>query len=174
MALIPNFSAAQSSGTPNIITLTDISSGSDGSIVARRVYLLQADGTYLVPSGTSTQYVTWALINSTIALNVLTQDTALTITVNWVDINGATVQQKIISYGFDAYGQTFFYGLSDGQVPITNPSVTLSTNYYQNKMQFYCYLVSAAQAITYASDIVKAQTNYDADAFMITNQTLYF
>ena len=174
MALIPNFSAAQSSGTPNIITLTDISTGSDVNIVSRRVYLLQADGTYLVPSGTTTQYILWALIDSTISLNVLSQDTALSITVDWVDINGATVEQKIIAYGFDAYGQTFFYGLSDGQVPITNPPVALSTDYYQNKVQFYCYLVSAAQAITYASDIYKAQLNYDADQNMINNQTFYF
>ena len=174
MPLIPNFSAAQSSGLPSTIVLTDISTGSDSDITARRVYLLQADGTYLVPAGTTTDYILWALIDSNISIDVLTQDTALSITVDWVDINGDTVEQKIISYGFDAYGQTFFYGLSDGQVPITNPSVALSTNYYQNKVQFYCYLVSAAQAITYASDIYRAQVNYDADAYMISNQNNFF
>jgi hypothetical protein len=81
MAISPNFTASQNSGTPNIITLTDTSTGSDGTIAKRRVYLLQSDGTYLVPAGTTTDYIDWIIIDSNISLNDLTQATALSITV---------------------------------------------------------------------------------------------
>ena len=175
MAFVENFSASQSSGTPQDISVEDISTGSDPAITQRRLLLLQADGTYLVPSGTSTDYIEWPLITNPITVsNILSQDTALSLTVQWLDVGNNILYSKTIAYGFDAFGQTFFYGLSDGQVPITNPPVALSTNYYQNKIQFYCYLVSAAQAIIYASDVYKAQVNYDADQFMITNQNDFF
>ena len=54
MPLVPNFTASQFSGTPSIITLTDTSTGSDVTIAKRRVYLLQSNGTFLVPTGTTT------------------------------------------------------------------------------------------------------------------------
>lgn len=174
MPLTPNFSAVQNSGTPSYITLQDTSTGSDVSIVSRRVYLLQADGTYLVPSGTSTDYIEWSIASATIALNVLSQDTALSITVNWVDVSGNTVETKTIAYGFNAYGETFYYGLTQNEVPITNPNVALSTNYFQNKMLLRVYLDSAAQAISFASDIYAAQVNYDLETNLIANANFNF
>lgn len=174
MSFVPNFSCSVSSGLPSTIVTTDISTGSDSNITKRRLFFLQADGTYLVPSGDNNDYIDWALIDSSISEALLTQDTALSVTVQWLDNANTVLYDKTIAYGFDAFGQTFFYGLSDGQVPITNPSLALSTNYYQNKVQFYCYLVSAAQAITYASDVYKAQLNYDADQNMINNQSFLF
>ncbi len=174
MSFTPNFSCSQSSGLPGTILTTDISVGSDGAITKRRLFFLQADGTYLVPSGDSQNYIDWALINSSISEDLLTQDTALSVTVQWLDVSNTVLYSKTIAYGFDAFGQTFFYGLSDGQVPITSPPVTLSTDYYQNKVMFFCYLTSAAQAITYASDIYKAQICYDLDQNMINNQSFYF
>jgi hypothetical protein len=174
MALSPNFSCSQNAGSPGIFTIQDTSTGSDVLVTQRRVYLLQADGTYLVPSGVTTNYIEWPIANSTISLNVLNQDTALEITVQWLNLSNVVLYDKTQVFGFDAFGQNFFYGLSDGQVPITNPPVALSTSYYQNKIQFYCYLVSAAQAIAYASDLYKAQSCYDLDQAMINNQQYYF
>ena len=83
MPLVPNFTASQYSGTPSVITLTDTSTGSDGTIAKRRVYLLQANGTFLVPAGTTTEYIEWDLVDVSIALDVLSQDSALSITVQW-------------------------------------------------------------------------------------------
>lgn len=174
MSFTPNFSCSQSSGLPGTIITTDISTGSDSNITKRRLFFLQADGTYLVPSGDSNNYIDWALINSSISENLLTQDTALLVTVQWLDNANTVLYSKPIAYGFDAFGQTFFYGLSDGQVPIQAAPVVLSTNYYQNKVKFFCFLTSAAQAITYASDIYKAQIAYDLDQWMITNQNDFF
>ncbi len=175
MAFIPLFGASQSAGTPSSLTFTDVSTGTDAAITQRRILLLQSDGTYLVPSGTSTNYINWALATNPITVdNLLVQDTALSITIQWLDVSNAVLYTKTVAYGFDAFGQNFFYGLSDGQVPIVSPPVYLSTNYYQNKVQFYCFLKSAAQAITYASDVTKAQIAYDLDQNMQINQQFYF
>lgn len=174
MALTPNFTATQNSGTPNEITINDTSTGSDGAITQRRVYLLQSDGTYLVESGTVTDYEPWPYADSSITLDVLTQDTALNITVQWLDVSNTVLYTKTIAYGFSAYGETFYYGLTQNQVPIQNPAVALSTNYYQNKMKFRVFLDSADQAISFASDIYSAQVMYDAETEMITNESFYF
>jgi hypothetical protein len=94
--------------------------------------------------------------------------------VEWLNSSNVVLYTKTIAFGFDAFGQNFFYSLSDGQVPIVNPPVALSQDYYQNKLQFLCYLKSAEQAIAYASDIQKAQANYDLDQFMQDNQADLF
>lgn len=171
--LTPNFSVSQLAGSPSQFTLTDTSVGSDGAITVRWVYLLQADGTYLVPEGNDEDYIVWAYNQSSITLDLLTQDTALSILVEWRDAS-TDLYDKTLAVGLDAFGNNFFYSLSDGQVPITNPPVALSQDYYQNKLQFLCYLKSAEQAITYASDIVKAQAAYDLDQWMISNQSILF
>lgn len=173
MPLTPNFSVSQLAGSPSSFTITDTSSGSDAGITVRWLYLLQADGTYLVPSGNLTDYIVWDYNDASITLDLLSQDTALSVTVEWRD--GSTdLYDKTQAVGLDAFGQNFFYSLSDGQVPIINPPVALSQDYYLNKVQFFCYLKSAEQAITYASDIVKAQSAYDLDQWMINNQANLF
>ena len=76
MPISPNFTATQSYNTPSIFTLTDTSTGTDATITQRRVYLLKANGTYLVPAGTLTNYIQWSVtdVNTraplTIDLNV--------------------------------------------------------------------------------------------------------
>jgi hypothetical protein len=174
MALTPNFTVLQNSGTPSYLNFTDTSTGSDGSIVSRRIYMLQSDGTYLVPDGTTTDYVVWSLASATISLDVLSQDAALTITVNWVDVSGNAVEDKTTTYGFTAYSETFYYGLSQSEVPITNPNVATSTNYYQNKMLLRVFIDSADQAVSFASDIYSAQVALDSAAFLIANANFNF
>jgi hypothetical protein len=171
--LTPNFSVSQLAGSPESFTILDTSSGSDAGITVRWLYLLQADGTYLVPEGNLTDYIVWDYSEPSITLDLLTQDTALSILVEWRD-NSSDLYDKTVAVGLDAFGQNFFYSLSDGQVPIVNPPVALSQDYYQNKLQFLCYLKSAEQAITYASDVQKAQTAYDLDQWMISNQSILF
>lgn len=146
MPLSPNFTASQNSGTPNLIFLTDTSTGSDGTITKRRIYLLQSNGTYLVPTGTVTNYIEWALIDTTTSLNVLIQDTALSITVEWLTAANVVVANKTTSFAFTAYNETFYYGLTESQV--ANANLTASTNWYQTKMILRVELDSAYQAIS--------------------------
>lgn len=172
MALTPSFSVAQNSGTPNIITIADSSTGSDGSVAKRRVYLLQADGTYLVPTGTTTTYIDWALSASSINLNVLTQDAALEVTVQWLSSTNVVLYTVTSAFSFSAYGETFYYGLTQQQS--ANPEIISSLNFYQTKMMVRVELDSAAQAISFASDIQGAQQCFDRLQIIINNQNFFF
>jgi hypothetical protein len=172
MPLSPNFTASQNSGTPNLIFLTDTSTGSDGTITKRRIYLLQSDGTYLVPAGTVTNYIEWALVDVTTSLNVLIQDTALSITVQWLSASDVVVANKTTSFAFTAYNETFYYGLTESQV--ANANLTASTNWYQTKMILRVELDSAYQAISFASDIFSAQAALNRATFISTNQSYFF
>ena len=172
MSLQPNFTATQFSGTPNIIVLTDVSTGSDPAIAKRRVYLLQSDGTFLVPSGTLTNYIDWDLVDATISLNVLTQDTALTITVQWLNSINVPVVSKTQSFAFVAYNETFYYGLTESQV--ANSNLTASTNWYQTKLVLRVEIDSALQAVSFASDIFSAQSALNRATFISTNQAYFF
>lgn len=178
MALSPNFSASQNYGTPNIITLTDTSTGSDVTITKRRIYLLQSNGEYLVPNGTATEYIEWNMTNTTTReplnkdLNVLTQDTALTITVQWLTSSNTIVVSKTTSFAFTAYNETFYYGLTESQV--ANSNLTASTNWYQNKMILRVELDSATQAISFASDIFSAQAALNRATYISTNSSYFF
>jgi len=172
MPISPNFTASQNSGTPNIITLTDTSTGSDVTIAKRRVYLLQSNGTYLVPTGTTTDYIDWALADISISLNVLTQDSALSITVQWLTSSNVLVANKTTSYAFTAYNETFYYGLTESQV--ANSNLTASTNWYQTKMILRVELDSAYQAISFASDIFSAQSALNRATFISTNSSYFF
>ena len=172
MPLSPNFTASQNSGTPNLIFLTDTSTGSDGTITKRRIYLLQSNGTYLVPTGTVTNYIEWALVDVTTSLNVLIQDTALSITVEWLTAGNVVVANKTTSFAFTAYNETFYYGLTESQV--ANANLTASTNWYQTKMILRVELDSAYQAISFASDIFSAQAALNRATFISTNQSYFF
>ena len=172
MPISPSFTASQNSGTPNLIFLTDTSTGSDVTITKRRIYLLQSNGTYLVPTGTTTDYIEWALVDTTTSLNVLIQDTALSITVEWLSASDVVVANKTTSFAFTAYNETFYYGLTESQV--ANANLTASTNWYQTKMILRVELDSAYQAISFASDIFSAQAALNRATFISTNQSYFF
>ena len=172
MPFVPNFTASQYSGTPSIITLTDTSTGSDVTIVSRRVYLLQANGTFLVPTGNQQLYILWDLVDPSIDIDVLSQDTALSITVQWMNAANAVVTSKTISFAFTAYNETFYYGLTESQV--ANSNLTASTNWYQTKLVLRVEIDSALQAITFASDIYSAQAALNRATFISTNQSFFF
>lgn len=172
MPLTPNFTSSQFSGTPSIITLNDTSTGSDVTIASRRVYLLQANGTFLVPAGTTTDYVVWDLVDTSIDLDVLSQDSALSITVQWMSGLNTVVTSKTISFAFTAYNETFYYGLTESQV--ANSNLSASTNWYQSKLVLRVEIDSADQAITFASDIYSAQAALNRATYISTNQALFF
>jgi hypothetical protein len=171
MPLVPNFTASQYSGTPSVITLTDTSTGSDVTIASRRVYLLQANGTFLVPAGNTTDYIEWDLVDTSVSIDVLSQDSALSITVQWVSGLGTVVTSKTTSFAFTAYNETFYYGLTESQV--ANSNLTASTNWYQTKLVLRVEIDSADQAITFASDIYSAQAALNRATYISTNQSFF-
>ncbi len=168
MPLTPNFSATQSLAYNNLITLTDDSTGSDGTIVNRRVYIVTADGQYLVPPNTSTNYSDWAYGDVQITLNVLTQSTAPNITVEWWS-NSAKVYSKTISFDFDLGDYVFMLGVLAGQTG--SPSILQDSTYYSNSIQFIVNLFNSENAIELGDDIYSAQGALNANQLMINNQT---
>jgi hypothetical protein len=172
MPLTPSFTASQNSGLPSTIVLTDTSTGSDVTITKRRVFLLQSNGEYLVPTGTTTNYIDWSLADISISLNVLSQDTALSITVQWLTSSNVVVVNKTTSFAFTAYNETFYYGLTEDQV--ANASLTSSNDWYQNKMILRVELDSATQAISFASDIFSAQAALNRATYISTNSNYFF
>lgn len=173
MSFTQNFAASQTIGLPNIVLLTDTSTGSDGAITQRRAYLQQSDATYLVPSGTTTDYVVWPYADSSISINCLTQDTALNITIQWLDVSNAVLYSKTTLYDFTLYGEQFLLNLTLAQIGST-PNLLQSTGYYTNKMILRVNLDDADNAVSLGSNIYGAQQSLNLATYMETNQQLFF
>ena len=169
MALTPNFTAAQTWGEENIITLTDSSTGSDGAITQRRVYFRQSDGTFLVPEGTTTEYVAWALADTSEDFDILTEDVALQVTVQWLNVSNVVLYDKIYVFGFTLYNETFDYGLT--QALAGNSLLFNDNSFWKNKSDLRTFIDSGDQAISLASDLYNAQLCYDqATALRVKSQ----
>lgn len=175
MPLVPNFTTSQQAGLPSNVIITDASTGSDGAIVSRRVFLVNYAGEYLVADGTTTNYTVWPLAQSSISIDCLDQDTAVQITVNWVNSAGVTLYTKTSLAGFTLYNETFYYSLTQGQAAISQPSYILQdTTYFSNKSKLRVLIDSGNQAVTLGYDITTAQICYDLATDMVSNQNYLF
>jgi hypothetical protein len=155
MPFVANFAATQPVGEPSVITLTDTSTGSDGAITQRRVYLRTEDGSFLTPANNPTDYIEWAYADSTIDIDVLDVDYALQVIVEWLNVGNAVLYDKTSLELFSSYGEDFDYGTT--QQLTGNPSLFNDNRFFLEKSNLRTYLDSAAQAITRASDQYGAQ-----------------
>ncbi len=175
MPLVPNFTTSQQAGLPSNVIVTDTSTGSDAAIASRRVFLVNYAGEYLVASGTTTNYTVWPLAQTSISIDCLSVDTAVQITVNWVDAGGVTLYTKTSLAGFTLYNETFYYSLTQGQAAISQPSYILQdTTYFSNKSKLRVLIDSGNQAVTLGYDITTAQICYDLATDMVSNQNYLF
>ena len=173
MPYVQNFSASQVSGFPGLIYLTNSSTGTDAAITALRAYFITAESTYLVVSGTTTDYNAWPLASTTKSFDVLPgQDYSLNIKVDWVDVSGNVLYTKTILYCFTMYSKTFYYGLTQNQT--SDPNIVNDTNYYNNKMKLKCSIDEAISAVDDASDIYSSQSALNRAQELISNQNDYF
>lgn len=172
MAFEQNFSVAQSYLDATSLQVADTSTGTDVNITSRRIYIQDANGNYLVPSGTTTQYVLFPEPAATILINVLNQDYCLSITVQWLDVSNNILYTKTQMFCFTLYSEQFFYYLTQ-QAAAGNANIQ-DTTFYGNKMLLRVYIDSANNAVQYASDIVGAQNSLNSAAFLIDNQNSFF
>lgn len=172
MPLVPNFTTSQTQGSPSIIKLTDTATGSNVAITGRRILLVDNVGNYVKPDGNLTDYIVWALADTTIDIDCLSTDMALNITVNWVDVSGATIETKTILNGFTLYNEQFYYNLTTKQS--SNPLRLDNENYAKNKSMLRMYIDSGNQAITNGNDIKNAQLSYDKATYLSNNENLFF
>jgi len=159
MPLNPNFSTSQTYAEPSEITFTDTSTGSDVTIVSRRISLLTSLGTYLVPDdNTSTQYIDWALANASITVDVLDKTYALFCTVDWLNVSGGVVETKTYLLGFTVYSENFDFTLS--QMLSANNPLMNDNKFFSKKSDLRNFIDSGNQSIAY-DNIMAAQLCYD-------------
>ncbi len=172
MPLTPNFSITQPVGEPSIVNVEDTSTGSDVAIVSRRVYIATAAGLFLVPTGTATEYVAWALAATDIDIDCLDKDYATSITVEWLSVAGAILYSKTAKYGLTAWNEEEDYGLTT--LLSSNPLLINDKNFFENKSKLRTYIDSGNQAIELAGDLYSAQNCYDEATNLRINAQYFF
>ena len=176
MAITANFSTSQTVGAPSVIDLTDTSTGSDVSATQRRIYLVDSEGEYVVPDGTTTDYVNFPIADGAeISIDCLDQDSALWITLQYLDVSNVVVASETKLCSFTLNNETFYYSLTQAQATqSTPPNVVQDTGYYTNKLILRTLIDSGNQAVTYGEGITTAQTMYNQATQMVDNQDYYF
>lgn len=177
MSFVPNFSITQSQGSPNLITIEDTSVGSDNQVELARVYFQKSNGGYLVPTGTSTNYVAIVDIDAngkfvTTEIDLLDRDYALNVRVEWLDGALNVLYSLSQVFLFKAYSENFDYGLVSSMA--SQPNLVDDQTFLNNKTKVRLLIDSAVQAIDYASDLNAAQFCLDELYDIITNQSFYF
>lgn len=168
--MAPNFTAGQNPLYPQIIVLTDTSTSVTGTITGRRVYIENNSGQYLTPTGTTTDYIAWALADASISINCLTESTACSVRVDWVDSGGAVVETLTQIFCFDLFSRQFAYSLIQGLVP----PITLNTNYSSNLAALWAAIMGAENATTLNNDIATSQNALNQAIYLQTNANLFF
>ncbi len=160
MPLTPNFSVSQSPGSPEDVTFEDTSTGSDGAITSRRIYVQQSDGDFVVEEGTTTEYELWPLpLGTGITLDLLTQDIGARITVQWLDSGNAVLYDKTLYVGLNGFNRDFDYQLT--QNVASNQMLMNDNNFWANKNLLQTFIDSGDDAIERASDINACQQCYN-------------
>ncbi len=174
MAFDASFSVVQS-GVATLI-FTDDSSGSDATITERRIFLQKYDGTYLVPSGTTTDYIVWDIDDSSITLtDILDRDYALNISVVWVTPTpdpGNTYEYEILTV-YDAYAYVFG-GSILAQRLARQPLYAQAPQFNQNEAVLLVNILQAEKAITVIQNIGLSQGALDVTYYMANNTKFFF
>lgn len=165
MALTPSF-AIIPSNDPQLVVLEDTSTGSDVLVVSRTVYIYGPDGSLFVAP------VTWPIANASISLAILSTDASLNIRVDWLSVAPAVLYTYSKINAFVKYEQQYIYQLSQEQT--ANPSIAQDTNFYQNKLQLLCEVLSAQNAIDIGQDQFAASLAIARGTYLIQNSNMFF
>jgi hypothetical protein len=174
MPITPYVAVQQTALSPNIITLVDESTGSDVTITKRRVFITDAYGNYLVPSGTTTDYIEWDDFpaTTTLVLNLLTEDTAANLLVQYLTAGDVVVTDFEDDYPFSEYNKQFFYELWQQQS--LNPSILQDSNYATNLANLWVAIIGGIQCVEIASDLAASQNAMNIATNYRLNQSKYF
>lgn len=175
MAISPAFTISQSALTPAVITAVDTSTGTYGTITARRIYFQNSQGNYLTTGGTistTPTYLDWPLANVTQSFSVLTEDAALAITVIWVNSGGTTVNELTQLYCLSRFNRNFFYYLIQQQG--LTPGILQDTTYFSAISTYWMNIIGAINAVEDGADIAGSQNCLNRATFMQQNQNDYF
>lgn len=172
MAFEPSFTIAQDPLSPSTVVVTDSSTGSDSNITRRIVYISDSAGDYLVPTGTTTDYIEWAIADSTLSVNILTEDTAVYAEVKWLDINDTVLYSSSDYFCLAQFNKNFFTYLM--QLQGDTPTIPADTNYDSNCALFWSRVQGAINVVINNSDISSSQNCLNKATEMRLNQQKYF
>lgn len=172
MALSVSFLVSQNILDPTNLVITDTSTGTDGAVVTRRIYLQTAMGTYLVPPTTTTDYILWPEPSAQISLNVLNMDYGISVLVQWLDVSNTVLYFSQQLDCFTLYTNQFLYYLT--QLQAGGQRNLQDTNYFFNKMTLKVFEDAAKNATQYGTDIYGTQESLNSAAYMIDNQNSFF
>lgn len=172
MSFSQNFIVAQTPANPAYILISDTSTGSDPSIIGRRITITDCFGNYLVPTGTTTNYIDWPLLDNPISLNVLTKDTAVNILVEWMYAGPVAHYSLNNNYCFSEFNKQFLYYLIQLQSMTYN--IIQDNNYWGNVATFWTNIIGAINSVEIANDIFASQACLDRATFMAQNQANFF
>jgi hypothetical protein len=168
-----SFSSSQDIGAITYATFTDTSTGLSG-VTGRFVYLRKYDGTYLVPDGTTTDYVVWPVVSGTgdiININVLDKDYCLYVTVVYFVGSTATYTAPDIVL-FRAYSEFFLVNLSYALAG--NRNLLTNKNYWNNKNKLRAIVDDAIQAVALINDQTRATFCLDEAKKLTDNLQSFF
>lgn len=172
MSFTPSIVVSQSALTPSNVTVLDDSSGSDAAISQRRIYVQNAQGTYLVPSGTTTDYTQWALIDTSILLDILTQDECVNIIVQWLSVTNVVLYTYENQYALSEYNKQFLVYLVSAQG--LTPGRVQDSNYSGGIATFWTNVIAGINQVEFAADIAGGQNCFNRATFMRLNQNNFF
>lgn len=168
MALVPSVTVSNNSVSTNTFTLVDTSTGSDGAIASRQIFIYLVDNSQAAGSPVSFPLSA----GSSISPSILTQDFAYSITVNWLDGSGNALYTFSIIGVFTGFLEWFYYGLVQSiaaQSNIQNDQV-----FTTNLGRLRTYIDSANQSISIGGSIYNAQNMILLAQQLQQNSTLYF
>lgn len=166
-----SFTSSQNYGDIQAAILTDTSDSLSG-ITVRLVYFKKVDNTYLVPSGTTTDYIVWDMSSNTLTVSdLLDKDYALEITVIWYTGSSATDTETVVTL-FSAYTELFLRQLTQYQA--SNQKLLDNKNFFYQKAKLRTLINDAAQAVTYLNDQTVAQYCVNACKEITDNPTTFY
>lgn len=181
MAITASFTTSQVIGNSTNIVLVDTSTGTDITAADRRVYVVNDAGQYLTEDYTvsaTPAYTDFPIADgATITLeNIISQDSAVYITLTYNATGGGVVATATELKGFTLNNETFYYSLTQAQAMQSQPPPFLmqDSQYYRNKGIFRTQIDDGNQAIELGSDITTAQGAYNRATLMASQENLWF
>lgn len=173
MAYVQNFTAVQDS-TLTGVTFNDTSTGTDSNITQRRIILQLYDSSYLTNAAQPPTYINFPLTDgSTIDVtNLLTQDYAINVTMQWLDVSNAVLYTKTVLQNFYGFGAQMGYQLSQYQV--SDKTLLQNRNYRQSKLNLWVSIISANNAVSFGNDITNAQLCDNDAKYYIDNPQVFY
>mgnify|MGYP006921389515 CR=1 FL=1 len=154
-----SFNVSQTVGSPSVVTITAVVTGTDSNVTQRRVYLQTNSGEFLVPTGVSTEYNEWSISGASVDIDCLDKDYGLRVVVEWLDVSDVVLYDDEQFVGLTLYNESFDYLTT--QLMASNKLLINDNNFWKNKSKLRTLIDAGNNAISFASDLDNAQSCYD-------------